>query len=241
MRYEAPLLPFTFKAREKRFFVHGQLNGADATAHCPNTGSLKSILDVPVERVWLHDHGEGGTRKLRYTTEVVQLPNGTLININTGRVNKLVGEALHAGTMIDFANHTDIKAEAKWDASTRFDFYMHDAKGTPTWVEVKSVTLAIGGGMAAFPDAVSERGRKHLGVLAEAVKKGHRAVQLYVVGRTDCTAFRPAEEIDPAYAAELRRVTKLGVEPLCYGTRFETAPNGAPTAVFLDKKLPITF
>jgi sugar fermentation stimulation protein A len=240
MRYEAPLLPLSFTAREKRFFVHGELSGTIATAHCPNTGSLKSILDVPVRRVWLHDHGEGGNRKLRYTTEVVELPDGTLINIHTGKANTLVGEALHAGTITELTGAQTIKAEAKWDAATRFDFHLTDATGTPTWVEVKSVTLKAHDGQAAFPDAVSERGRKHLGVLAEAVAKGHRAVQLYLVGRTDCQTFRPADEIDPAYAAELRRVAKLGVEILCYGIRFEKAPNGVPTAVFVDKSLPIS-
>lgn len=239
MKYDSPLLPLTFQAREKRFFVHGLLAACQATAHCPNTGSLKSILDVPVKQVWLHDHRDDPKRKLRYTTEVVELPDGTLINIHTGKANTLVGEALHTGTIPELKGATTIKAEAKWDAATRFDFHLTDATGKPTWVEVKSVTLKAADGSAAFPDAVSERGRKHLGVLAEAVARGDRAIQLYLVGRTDCTTFRPADEIDPAYAAELRRVAKLGVEVLCYGLRFQTSPQGAPTAVFVDKPLPI--
>lgn len=235
----APLLPLTFTAREKRFFVHGTLAGTIATAHCPNTGSLKSILDVPVSHVWLHDHGDDPKRKLRYTTEVVELPDGALINIHTGKANTLVGEALHAGTITELKGATNIKAEAKWDAATRFDFHLTDNTGKPTWVEVKSVTLKAADGLAAFPDAVSERGRKHLGVLAEAVARGDRAVQLYLVGRTDCTTFRPADEIDPAYAAELRRVAKLGVQVLCYGVRFQRNAQGVPTSIAVDKPLPI--
>ena len=52
-------------------------------------------------------------------------------------------------------------------------------------------------GCYAFPDAVTERGRKHLGELVNVVKAGHRAAMLYVIPRSDGHSFRPAHEIDP--------------------------------------------
>ena len=62
-----------------------------------------------------------------------------------------------------------------------------------------------GAKLAEHPDAVTERGRKHLGELADVAARGERAVQLFFVNRSDVDVFRPADAIDPAYGAELRR------------------------------------
>jgi sugar fermentation stimulation protein A len=83
------------------------------------------------------------------------------------------------------------------------------------YVEVKAVTLRQGGD-ACFPDAVTERGTKHLRELSERVKAGDRAVMLFLVQRSDCARFRPAGWIDPAYEAALRLARAEGVETLCY-------------------------
>lgn len=52
--------------------------------------------------------------------------------------------------------------------------------------------------VAAFPDAVTQRGAKHLRELAKLARQGVRAVQLYCVNLTGISAVRPAEEIDAA-------------------------------------------
>ena len=231
MKYESPLLASAFTSREKRFFMHTGLG----TAHCANTGSLKSILDVPVKRVWLAE--KDGTGKLKYGAEVVELETGALVSINTHRTNLLAEEALTTGLIPELAGH-EVRREAKWDAETRFDFLLTSPAGAKTWVEVKSVTLRHDG-MAQFPDAVSTRGQKHLATLMQAVARGERAVQLYIVARNDCQSFAPAEHMDPAYATLLRQAQKAGVGVLAYAARFETAPDGRPTAISVDRKLPI--
>ncbi|MNE87177.1 Sugar fermentation stimulation protein A [compost metagenome] len=71
--------------------------------------------------------------------------------------------------------------------------------------------------VAAFPDAVTQRGSKHLRELAALAREGVRAVQLYCVNLSGIDAVRPAEEIDPAYAAALREAVAVGVEVLAYG------------------------
>ena len=73
--------------------------------------------------------------------------------------------------------------------------------------------------VAAFPDAVTQRGAKHLRELAHLARDGIRAVQLYCVNLSGIEAVRPAEEIDSAYAEALREAVACGVEVLAYGVR----------------------
>ena len=80
------------------------------------------------------------------------------------------------------------------------------------YVEVKSTTMRLAPGIAAFPDAVTERGRKHLEDLRGVVAAGHRAALVLIVQRGDCSRFAPADAIDPAWGAELRRSIAAGVE-----------------------------
>lgn len=89
---------------------------------------------------------------------------------------------------------------------------------TALFVEVKNVTLAIDGA-AAFPDAVTERGTKHLKELIRLRRKDHRAAVVFVIQRGDCNYFRPADEIDSEYGRWLRRAVKAGVEALPYRAR----------------------
>ena len=71
-------------------------------------------------------------------------------------------------------------------------------------------------GTAAFPDAVSERGTKHLKELMRLKRQGHRAAIVFVIQRGDCSTFRPADEIDSEYGRWLRKAVKAGVEALPY-------------------------
>ena len=86
------------------------------------------------------------------------------------------------------------------------------------FIEVKNVTLAIDG-IAAFPDAISERGTRHLRELIRLRRKGHRAAVFFLIQRQDCHSFRPADEIDPTYGLWLRRAVRAGVEVLPYAAR----------------------
>ena len=109
-----------------------------------------------------------------------------------------------------------IKPEAKYGQNSRIDFLLTDDDRSNCYVEVKNVTLTAPGGWAEFPDTVTERGTKHLGELTEMVAQGYRAVMLYFVQRTDCTKFRLARDLDPAYAAAYVKARTAGVEMLCY-------------------------
>lgn len=88
-------------------------------------------------------------------------------------------------------------------------------------------------GMAAFPDAVTERGTKHLKALIRLARRGHRSVLVFVVQRGDCRALRPADEIDPEYGRWLRRATASGVDILAYQASV------TPREIQLVRRLPV--
>ncbi len=132
--------------------------------------------------------------------------------------NHLVEEALRGGLIAELAGFTTLKREVPYGQErSRIDFRLDYPNG-PAYVEVKSVTLGFAdSAVAAFPDARTERGAKHLRELATLARAGVRAVQLYCVNLTEIDAVRPAAEIDPAYAAALGEAVQAGVEVLAYG------------------------
>jgi sugar fermentation stimulation protein A len=84
-------------------------------------------------------------------------------------------------------------------------------------LEIKSSTL-VKDGVAMFPDAVTERGRRHINELAKAKKEGFRACILFLVQRTDTNAFAPSDETDPKFGKALRNAANRGVEVYAYKT-----------------------
>jgi sugar fermentation stimulation protein A len=233
MQFETPLTPWTFEKRAKRFFMYGA--GPDQVAHCPNTGSLRGILDR-CARIWVRDHGEGTTRSLRYTAEICEFHDGTMVAINTQRTNKLVLEATAQGWVEAAKGCANLRLEAKFSAETRFDLSFTQA-GKLWWGEVKQTTLAEernGAMQARFPDAVTERGLKHISTLTQIVQeRDEGALQVYVSTRSDTVNFAPAEDIHPAYAAALKVATEAGVTVVALGCKV------GPEGLTIDRQLPV--
>lgn len=212
-----PTLEGRFVKRYKRFFADVELpDGTLITAHCPNTGSLKGCL-VEGARAVLRD-SQDDKRKLRYVFQAIEV-DGTLVNVDTALPNRVVHEAVTAGAIPELAGYDEARREVKYGANSRIDLLLSKKRSKKLcYVEVKNTTLAEGR-LALFPDAVTERGRKHLGELANMVAEGHRAVQLFFVSRDDVRRFSPADDIDPAYGAALREAVEAGVEVLAYSAR----------------------
>ncbi|MDZ8118618.1 DNA/RNA nuclease SfsA [Pontiella sp. NLcol2] len=208
----------TLIKRYKRFLADVKLDdGSVITAHCPNTGRMTTCAE-PGWRVVLSD-SENPKRKYRYTWELVH--NGTCwICVNTGRANAMAFEAVSKGWISELSGYAEVLREQKFGRS-RFDLLLKTGDDL-CYVEVKNVTLLADDGCYAFPDAVTERGRKHLHELIEVVKTGHRAAMLFVIPRSDGTGFRAAHEIDPAYADALYTAAEKGVE--IYAWQAEVSP-----------------
>ena len=215
MQFPQPLHEGTLLKRYKRFLADIKLkDGRVITAHCANPGSMLAIA-VEGAPVWVSEH-RNTKRKLLYSWELIDL-NGTLVPINTSNPNKIVAEALDQGEITELSGYRGIRREVKYGEASRIDFLLTGGRRRkPCYLEVKNVHLMRTPGLAEFPDSVTARGRKHLHELSEMAQNGARAVMLFIVQRSDCTRFRPAADIDPAYNDALMAARSSGVETLCY-------------------------
>jgi sugar fermentation stimulation protein A len=242
MHFEPPLLFGHFVRRYQRFLMEAELaDGRVVTAHCTNTGSLRTChgADWPVG-LSLAANPE---RRLPYTWELSH--NGACwIGVNTLRANRLAEEAVRAGWLPELRGYGQVLREQAYGRHSRVDLLLRTAQASDScpeplpalpdcYVEVKNVTLLGTDGSSAFPDAVTERGLKHLRDLEGVVRRGSRGVMLFVVQRGDGTFFRPAWEIDPEYARALRRAVRRGVEVLAYRAAI------TPAAIALRERLPV--
>ncbi len=225
MEFTSPLLRGRLLRRYKRFFADIELDDKRLiTAHCPNTGSMKTCADEGAV-VWVQGHSDP-KRRLAYTWEFTASA-GALIGINTQRTNALVAEALGRGLLPELAGYTSIQREVRLGADSRLDFLLSgDAGGKPCWVEVKNATYRYGE-VITFPDAVTSRGAKHLDALAAAVAGGDRGVLLYVVNRPDGIGFQAIRALDPRYFYAMEQAQAAGVEVLAYRPAVAIGPLGA--------------
>lgn len=219
--------------RYKRFLADIEtVEGELLTIHCPNTGSMLNCM-VEGGQVWF-SRSSDPKRKLPGTWEIAETPQGRLACVNTARANQLVEEALRAGVIAELNGFTALKREVPYgQENSRIDFRLDYPDGA-AYVEVKSVTLGFDGStVAAFPDAVTQRGAKHLRELAHLARDGVRAVQLYCVNLSGIDSVRPAVEIDAGYAAALSEARAAGVEVLAYGVRV------TPEEICVDRRLDV--
>ena len=223
MEFEPPLEPGRLVKRYKRFLSDITLDtGETITAHCANPGAMTG-LNEPGLRVWVQP-ATNPARKLRYSWRLVERADGAFAGIDTSVPNRIVGEALEAGTIPEFARYSTIRPEQKYGTNSRVDFLLSDEHCADLYLEVKNVHLMRTSRLAEFPDCVTDRGTKHLNELAEMARQGNRAVMLYVIQMTNVDAFRLASDIDPVYAAAFARAKSAGVEAMAIDT--EITPDG---------------
>ena len=158
MNFEKTLISGEFIKRYKRFFVDVNLNKEIVTAHCPNTGSMKGLLDEGND-VYLFKHDDP-KRKLKYGLEIIKAQKN-LVGVNTHMANRIVKHGLMNNLIKEFKDITTIKPEVFFNKETRFDFFT-ERKKQKSFIEVKNVTLFRNKNTAEFPDAITSRGSKHL-------------------------------------------------------------------------------
>ncbi|MEE4373601.1 DNA/RNA nuclease SfsA [Pseudomonas alliivorans] len=233
MRFSPELEQGRLIIRYKRFLADIETDSGELlTIHCPNTGSMLNCM-MPGGRVWF-SRSSDPKRKLPGTWEISETPQGRFACINTGRANMLVEEALRAGVISELNGFTALKREVAYgQEKSRVDFRLEYPDGH-VYLEVKSVTLGFDeSAVAAFPDAVTQRGARHLRELAALAREGVRSVLLYCVNLTGIESVRPAQEIDPAYALALKDAMDAGVEVLAYGVHLD------PQEVRIDRRLQV--
>jgi len=230
MKFKTPLIKATLLKRYKRFLADCVLHSGEIiTAHCPNSGRMIG-LDMEGLTVWLSPK-DG---KLKYGMEFVDLGQGNLVGINTMHPNKIVEEALHAKEIEEFSDYSGIRREVKYGTNSRVDFLLTENNLPSVYLEIKNVHLKRAD-IFEFPDAVTERGAKHMHELSEMVRLGHRAAVLFLVQRTDADEFTVAADIDPEYMRALQYARAYGVEVLAYKCKI------CLDEIILDKKVAVRF
>jgi sugar fermentation stimulation protein A len=232
MRFQTELVPARLIRRYKRFLADCILeDGREVTAHCANPGSMMGLAE-PGMRIWLEPNDDP-KRKLNYGWRLVDHENGHFTGVDTALPNRAVKAALMARQVPALAMYETVRPEVKYGEKSRIDFLLTQPGLPDAYVEVKSATLSRTPSLVEFPDSVTARGAKHLAELARMARAGHRAVLLYLVQRTDCTAFSVAGDIDPTYAAAFAAARAAGLETLVIGTHI------SPQQVTLGTELPL--
>lgn len=208
--------------RYKRFLADVRLDNDEViTVHCPNTGSMKNCVEENAE-IWLSD-SYNPKRKYRYTWEYLMTSRGHHIGVNAGKANQLVQSAIRDDLVESLAGYETIRPEVKYgDENSRIDLLLQDSKRQDCYVEVKSVTLLEdppSRGIGYFPDAVSQRGAKHIRELIKMSQSDARSVLFFCVQHTGIQEVRPADHIDREYGKLLREALDSGVEVLAYKVR----------------------
>tara|TARA_R110002111_G_scaffold154116_1_gene221110 strand:- start:152 stop:874 length:723 start_codon:yes stop_codon:yes gene_type:complete len=217
------LKPSTLIKRYKRFLadviVTDEHNSsAELTMHCANTGAMTGCAE-PGDTVW-YSTSDNVKRKYPNSWELTLSQAKHWICVNTLRANQLTEEAITQGNLAEFAQHTELKREVRYgDENSKIDFHLYDKDGRETYIEVKSVTL-LEAQQGYFPDAVTQRGQKHLRELIAMTEKGHRAVLLFAVLHSGINDVKPAQHIDANYTKLLREASQQGVEIIAYKACF---------------------
>lgn len=229
MRFEPELQTATLLRRYKRFLADLETPAGDVTVHCPNTGAMTGCSE-PGSEVW-YSTSDNPKRKYPNTLEVVRAADG-LVGVNPSRANALVAEAVMAGLMPDLSAPEELQMEVPIpQGDGRFDIGIGPRKAPHTVIEVKSVTLHLGDGLGAFPDAVSDRALKHVQALMGCAEAGLRSVLAFCVQHEAVERVRSADHIDPRYGDAVAKAMAAGVEVVALGARLD------PAEIVLDRVL----
>lgn len=204
----------TFIHRPNRFQAFVDIDGIETMVHVPNTGRNKEIL-VPGYTVILREESNP-LRKTKYDL-IAGYKGKKLINIDSQIPNKVVEEALKEGKVEVLKKYTNIKRE-KTFGNSRFDFKLEDEKGQEYYLEIKGVTYEENG-KTSFPDAPTDRGRKHLLELVEVKESGRGAGVLFLIQMEDVDYFTPFDERDKAFGEALRYAKYCGIDVFAYDCR----------------------
>lgn len=259
----------TFIERPNRFLctalIDSDGDGEDrqVEAHVHDPGRMQELL-LPSARLRLR-RASNPDRKTKWDLLAIQLregPNeGEWVLTHTGHHRKIMENVLAAPEISPFGPLREIRPEytveePKNKASkdrqakgkdrgggrkrkrSRLDFVVETEAGEKIAIEVKGCTCAIDG-IALFPDAPTERGRRHLTTLMRLKKEGLegrecRAAVVFLVFHPDAKNFAPHRVIDPEFADLFYEAAERGVE--VYPLSFEYDEAGV---IKFRKRLPV--
>jgi len=242
-----PLKQGTFSSRINRFCSRIYVDGAPAYAHVPNSGRMKELFvqgaqcflssrdshrrKTPYDLILVDSYSDEltlPTHQISQASDVEQ--NRHLVCVDSRIAPSLVVEALNEGRLEIFGDLRFYRKEVTYmDSRLDLEFCGNSVR---CLVEVKSVSL-VRDGISYFPDAPTQRGRRHLQTLVSAVRNGYRCMIIFVILRADAKDWCPNDESDPLFGEELRRAIKFGVEVYAYNCRI------TQREILLAERVPI--
>ncbi len=196
-----------FISRPNRFIANVEIDGGVEFCHVKNTGRCRELL-VEGARVFL-EMSENKKRKTKY--DLVAVYKGdALFNIDSTAPNIVFGEWIEESGY--FGKPTLVKPEKK-HGDSRIDYYI-ETENRKIFAEIKGVTLE-NDEVLSFPDAPTERGRKHLVELCRVMEEGYEAYAVFVVQTDRAKYFTPNAENDKKFAKALSDAKDRGVKILC--------------------------
>ena len=204
MLVEGILKSGIFLKRSNRFLVILKTSKGLRRCHLRDPGRLSKLLRPGAVIIFRERNAVG--RKT--DCEVLLVWDRRVWTIvNSSLHNDLAIEVIESGLPTELGNPRSIKREFRF-GNSRIDFLLED--GEKTLLEVKGCTL-VRDGLALFPDAPSERGKRHVLNLIKALKSGYRAAILFLVMRPDAEILSPNWEVDPEFSSALTKAAESGV------------------------------
>lgn len=226
MRYEN-IEKGTFIKRPNRFIAHVLVDGKEEIVHVKNTGRCKEILKEGATVIL--ERASNPNRKTRYSI-IAAYKDRLLINIDSQVPNDVIYNVLKEGLLTEFGHPLEVKKEVTY-RNSRFDLYCNNQNGV-SFIEVKGVTLEEEG-KAMFPDAPTERGRKHILEMIQAVEEGYQGYIFFLIQFQGAKYFTPNKKTDPEFARVLRLAKEKGVKVLAYDSQV------TENSIKLNQEIPV--
>ena len=199
------ILKATYTGRPNRFVVTLDLNGESVLAHLPNPGRMWELLFTGVTMYIVpHDKPDA---KTKYRVVGIER-DGVVIMLDTNYSNDVAEHLIENKLIPGWEEWRVVRREYTvklHGTSSRFDLLLTNDKGDEFLLEVKSCTLFSKTG-AMFPDAITERGRKHLLHLKELQNEGYHTGVLFLVQWDKAQWFLPDYHTDLEFATTFKEV-----------------------------------
>lgn len=199
------ILKATYTGRPNRFVVTLDLNGESVLAHLPNPGRMWELLFTGVTMYIVpHDKPDA---KTKYRVVGIER-DGIVIMLDTNYSNDVAQHLIENKLIPGWEQWRVARREYTvklHGATSRFDLLLTNDDGEEFLLEVKSCTLFSKTG-AMFPDAITERGRKHLLHLRELQNEGYHTGVLFLVQWDQAQWFLPDYHTDLEFAMTFKEV-----------------------------------
>lgn len=210
-----------FVDRPNRFTVTFKHENELHDAHLRDPGRLKELL-IPGVDLILRPAINTAKRKTKFDVIGV-LRDDLWILINSGFHSDMAADLINSQIISEFKGFHIEKREYTYGKS-RIDFLLSNDDNKKMLLEVKGCTLVYDGN-AMFPDAPTERGKRHVEELIYAKNEGLEASILFLITCEDAKCFYPHLEMDPNFSNALKEAYNAGVNIVAYSFKSSLKKN----------------